>query len=103
MFAVADLNLLTSACGVMRSSRRKAIAAIILASSTITAFAADPTPLTFTRDIAPVVFRHCAPCHAPGGVRPFHLLTYEDIRRHAKQITATGTTRVMPPWLPEPR
>ncbi|MDB5319233.1 MAG: Tetratricopeptide 2 repeat protein [Phycisphaerales bacterium] len=69
-----------------------------------TARAADPPapPLTFTRDIAPLVYRHCAGCHAPGGVGPFDLLTYDDVRRHARQIVKVVTARAMPPWLPEP-
>src|SRR5215469_15840729 len=35
-------------------------------------------PPTFTRTIAPLLFRHCAVCHHPGEVAPFPLLTYED-------------------------
>src|SRR4051794_41462489 len=79
------------------------IVALALTTST-TARAADPPapPPTFTRDIAPLVYRHCAGCHAPGGVGPFDLLTYDDVRRHARQIVKVVTTRIMPPWLPEP-
>src|SRR3954469_1628033 len=74
----------------------------VLCLAAVTARAADRAPLTFTRDIAPVVYRHCAGCHAPGGGGPFDLLTYEDLRRHAKQIVSVVTARAMPPWLPEP-
>ncbi|HEY6989697.1 MAG TPA: tetratricopeptide repeat protein [Bryobacteraceae bacterium] len=56
---------------------------------------------TFTHDIAPIVFRSCAPCHHTGGAGPFPLLTYEDVRKHAGQIADVTRSRFMPPWLPE--
>jgi mono/diheme cytochrome c family protein len=40
-------------------------------------------PVTFTRDIAPVVFKQCAQCHQPEGPAPFSLLTYDDVRWRA--------------------
>src|SRR6185437_10822342 len=56
---------------------------------------------TFTHDIAPIVFRSCAPCHHAGGAGPFPLLTYGDVRKHARQIADVTRSRFMPPWLPE--
>jgi tetratricopeptide (TPR) repeat protein/cytochrome c553 len=58
--------------------------------------------VTFTRDLAPIVFEHCAPCHHAGGVGPFPLLSYQDVRKHASQIGAVTERRYMPPWPPEP-
>ncbi|HXI44103.1 MAG TPA: tetratricopeptide repeat protein, partial [Bryobacteraceae bacterium] len=52
--------------------------------------------------IAPLMFRHCSPCHRPGEAAPFSLLTYADARKHATQIVAVTERRYMPPWLPEP-
>src|SRR5262249_46632194 len=57
---------------------------------------------TFHRDIAPIVFAQCAPCHRPGEAGPFPLLTYEDARKRAPQIAAVTRKRYMPPWLPAP-
>ena len=34
---------------------------------------------TFNRDIAPIVFHNCAPCHRPAGPAPFDLLSYENV------------------------
>jgi tetratricopeptide (TPR) repeat protein len=62
---------------------------------------ADP-PVTFSRDIAPILYSQCAACHRPGGPAPFSLLTYADARQHATQIAAVTRSRVMPPWKPEP-
>jgi tetratricopeptide (TPR) repeat protein len=58
-------------------------------------------PLTYNRDIAPIVARNCAPCHRPGESGPFPLLTYEDVHKRAAQIAAVTHSRYMPPWLPE--
>jgi Flp pilus assembly protein TadD len=57
---------------------------------------------TFARDVAPILFEHCAPCHHPGGAGPFSLLGYADARKRARQIGKVTTRRYMPPWLPEP-
>jgi Flp pilus assembly protein TadD len=59
-------------------------------------------PVTFTRDVAPIVFSRCTPCHRPGEVGPFTLLTYDDVKKRARQIADLTAARVMPPWPPEP-
>jgi tetratricopeptide (TPR) repeat protein len=61
--------------------------------------AADP--VTFTRDIAPILFEHCAACHRPGDIGPFSLLTYRDARQHLTQIAQATAARIMPPWKPD--
>jgi len=58
-------------------------------------------PVTFNKDVAPLVYEHCAPCHHSGGVGPFPLITYQDVHRHASQIVAVTARRYMPPWPPE--
>jgi hypothetical protein len=58
------------------------------------------TSLTYTRDIAPILFRSCAPCHRPGEAAPFSLLTYADAKSHARLIEEVTKRRIMPPWLP---
>src|SRR5712692_3753292 len=63
---------------------------------------AQPPRLTFTKDIAPIVWARCTPCHRPGEIGPFSLITYDDVRRHATQIAAVTARRVMPPWKPLP-
>jgi len=59
----------------------------------------EPVP-TFNRDVAPLVFEHCAPCHRPAASGPFDLLTYDDVRKRARQIVRVIRRRYMPPWLP---
>ena len=59
-------------------------------------------PITYTKDIAPLVSDRCAMCHHPGGSAPFSLLTYDDVRRRATQIGAVTKKRFMPPWKADP-
>ena len=59
--------------------------------------------VTFNRDIAPIIFHSCSTCHRPGEAAPFSLLTYSDVKKHARQIADVTRSRVMPPWLPEPQ
>lgn len=58
--------------------------------------------LTFSRDIAPIVFERCTPCHLPGQAAPFSLLTYDDVRRRRSLIAEVTRRRYMPPWKPVP-
>ncbi|HLH20709.1 MAG TPA: tetratricopeptide repeat protein [Bryobacteraceae bacterium] len=76
----------------------------VLAAVFLSAFAcaaARPVPPDFAHDVAPLLYRDCAPCHHPGGPAPFALLTYRDAARRAAQIASVTHRRYMPPWLPE--
>jgi tetratricopeptide (TPR) repeat protein len=55
----------------------------------------------FNKDIAPLILEHCANCHRPGASVPFPLLTYNDVKKRARQIVDATGRRYMPPWLPE--
>ena len=59
-------------------------------------------PLTFNRDVAPIIFQNCTPCHRPGEAGPFVLQSYDDVKQRAKQIVTTTEHRFMPPWKPDP-
>jgi mono/diheme cytochrome c family protein len=68
------------------------------ASAQQSAPAANQTPVTFTKDVAPILQRSCQTCHRPGAVAPMALLTYEDVRPWARSIKTKVTNREMPPW-----
>jgi hypothetical protein len=53
---------------------------------------------TFTRDVAPILYKNCTGCHRPGEIGPMSLLTYEDVRPRAKDIRDKVGDGVMPPW-----
>src|SRR5215469_12656275 len=88
-------------------TQHKPVRSCGLAASFFALAAALATPAvasaaTFNKDIAPLIFEHCAACHRPGEAGPFSLLSYQDVRRHATQIVSVTRQRYMPPWLPEP-
>jgi tetratricopeptide (TPR) repeat protein len=62
---------------------------------------AEAPRITFTKDIAPILWNRCASCHRPGEIGPFSLLTYDDAKRRATQIAIVTRTGLMPPWKPE--
>lgn len=63
---------------------------------------AAESPVTYSHQIAPVLYAHCTACHHPGGAGPFSLLTYQDAKRWGAQIVTVTQSHYMPPWLPEP-
>ena len=90
------------------------IAVALQANPSPTAVAADPlarslapawgdsAQITFSQNVAPIVFRHCSACHRPEGPGPFSVLSYEAIRPMARAIAAAVEAGRMPPWLPAP-
>ncbi|HWE04654.1 MAG TPA: cytochrome c [Tepidisphaeraceae bacterium] len=76
---------------------------ICLCSIQNPAFAAavdNPRP-NFNDDIAALVYANCAICHRDGEAAPFSLLSYRDVKKHAKQIVDITSRKVMPPWKPD--
>jgi hypothetical protein len=57
---------------------------------------------TFSKDVAPLLYQHCAGCHRPGETAPMSLLTYKDARPWAASIREKVLDRSMPPWLADP-
>jgi len=58
----------------------------------------NTSTVTFTEHVAPIIFKHCTPCHRPGSAGTFDLLTYEDVKRKASTIALVTQSRFMPPW-----
>ena len=77
------------------------ISAIILAAGGCARTSTTPSMVTFNKDIAPIVFENCAPCHRPGQAAPFSLLTYADAVEQAQSIADVTLNRYMPRWLAE--
>jgi mono/diheme cytochrome c family protein len=81
---------------------------VTVALTGIVAFAAatnetGASGVTFTKDIAPIIFNHCAECHRPGEIAPMSLMTYQETRPWAKSIRERVVERSMPPWTADPR
>jgi len=59
--------------------------------------------VTFTRDVAPILYSKCVACHRQGEVAPMPLLSYDDARPWAKAIKEKVVLRQMPPWFADPK
>jgi hypothetical protein len=62
---------------------------------------ADAAP-TYHQDIAPLVAARCARCHEAGGLAPFPLTTYEQVRGQRAAMLASMQAGEMPPWQAAP-
>jgi hypothetical protein len=65
--------------------------------------AATSVPVTFTKDVLPILQKNCQSCHRPGQIGPMPLLTYEQVRPWARAIRAQVVERAMPPWHADPQ
>ena len=59
-------------------------------------------PVTFAKDVAPILFSNCISCHRPGEVAPMSLRTYDEVRPWARSIKQKVQNREMPPWFADP-
>ena len=59
--------------------------------------AADTSP-TFSKDIAPILYKSCVKCHREGEATPMSLVTYDNTRPWARAIKRKVVSREMPPW-----
>lgn len=60
-------------------------------------------PVTFNKDVLPILQRNCQGCHRPGEVAPMSLLSYKESRPYAKAIKAAVLKKQMPPWFADAR
>lgn len=60
-------------------------------------------PVSFNKDVLPILQRECQVCHRPGEAAPMSFLTYESARPWAKAIKQAVLTKKMPPWFADPR
>ena len=90
----------------MRGMRDKLFAVVVPAAVVLLAITASRTDAqqpaatapTFTKDVAPILYKHCVSCHRPGEIGRMSLLTYEQARPYAKAIANAVSNRTMPPW-----
>jgi hypothetical protein len=63
---------------------------------------AQQKEITFSRDVAPIFYEHCASCHRPDDIAPFSILDYEDVLPFKEAIKQKVSAREMPPWHADP-
>ncbi len=81
------LMVLVTITGTMETARAQA-----------SAKATTKDPVTFTKDVVPILQRSCQECHRPGSIAPMSLLAYKDARPWARSIRQRVAKRDMPPW-----
>ena len=74
-------------------------------AATATAQARTPAaaPLTFSKHVAPILYKNCVECHRPSMFAPMSLMTFEETRPWARAIKQRVAKREMPPWSADPQ
>jgi hypothetical protein len=62
-----------------------------------------PVPVTYYKDVLPILEAKCQSCHRPGQVAPISFMTYRETRPWAEMIKTMVLQRAMPPWSPGAR
>jgi len=60
-------------------------------------------PVTFNKDVMPILQKNCQTCHRPGQIAPMSFLSYKETRPWAKAMKTAVVLRKMPPWFADPR
>ena len=58
--------------------------------------------VTFTKDIAPIIYNNCTKCHRPNEIAPFSMTNFQEIQPWAPMIKYVTSIRYMPPWKADP-
>jgi peroxiredoxin/mono/diheme cytochrome c family protein len=100
---------LGSALAALVEGRDVEVASTEPAGCLITFVDESPPPVeassavTFTRDVAPILNRHCVECHRPGAIGPFSLTDYDEVIGWGEMMLEVIELRRMPPWHADPR
>jgi len=78
-------------------NKQTALAAMMLALSCVADAETTSAP-TYSRDVAPILYKNCVSCHRPGNIAPMPLLSYDQTRPWAKSIREKVSLGQMPPW-----
>jgi len=54
--------------------------------------------ITYSKDVAPIFYKHCVACHHPNDIAPMSLMSYNEVRPWATSIREKVAQRAMPPW-----
>ncbi len=80
------------------------LTALVVGMMTGLGYAQDEAPVTYYKDVLPIVQENCQGCHRTGGfnlsglVAPMAFMTYEETRPWARAIASKVESREMPPW-----
>ena len=90
----------------MRLWQRFLLLFCIALCGTVVAGQENPTvskpEITYNKDVAPLLQKHCAVCHRPNDIAPMSLMTYEEVLPFARIMRESVVQRKMPPWHADP-
>jgi hypothetical protein len=56
------------------------------------------SPVTYYRDVVPILQKHCLSCHRPGQIGPMPFTSYQQTKQWAEAIRHVVISAKMPPW-----
>ena len=62
----------------------------------------DAAPVSYARDVVPILERKCVSCHSPGNIGSWSMNGHRKIKGMARMIEEVILTRRMPPWGADP-
>jgi hypothetical protein len=80
----------------------KLVVASLAFVSAVAAFGAA-SPVTYSKDVAPILQKNCEGCHRTGEAAPMSLRTYKEVRPYAAAIKEAVLLKKMPPWFADPK
>jgi len=63
----------------------------------------DVAAVTFAREVAPILNRHCVECHREGEIGPFALTDYDEVVGWGEMMLEVIDQGRMPPWHADPQ
>ena len=75
---------------------------IVAVAATQRQTSAADEPVTFSKDVLPILQKNCQSCHRPGQIAPMSLVTFRETRPWARSMKAKVESRQMPPWFADP-
>jgi len=74
-------------------------AVVLMSSAVLTLIGATAAgEPTFSKDVLPILQKHCQECHRPEQIAPMSLLNYAQVRPWAKAMRKSVADRTMPPY-----
>jgi len=74
----------------------------VLALGTLAAPVYAQSAPTYSKDVAPILFKNCTNCHRPGEIAPMSLMSFKDARPWVRSIGTRVSAGSMPPWHADP-
>jgi len=78
------------------------VSGLVLPGKTFSQRESSTQPVTFYRDVLPILEKHCQSCHREAGIAPVPFETYETTKSAAAGRRQAVQHRSMPPWFADP-